>query len=217
MSDAALIDESRRERDSRQRWAVPGSSHDRIVRFAKIALPSAVGMLIAFLALAPLDRGSEVSFILDKKKVDNAPERMRVEAARYVGEDNRGQRFEVTARSALQRSSEVPTVDINGMVARLALSQGPVTVAANHGRYDLDSQRVAIVGPVKVAGPDGYKLSTSDVLVDLKARQVRSDRGVSGEMRLGTFTAGRMRADLGTRTIVLDGGTRLKIVQGGVR
>jgi lipopolysaccharide export system protein LptC len=111
----------------------------------------------------------------------------------------------------------VPVVDINAMVARLALAQGPVIVSADQGRYDLDTQRVDINGPVRVDGPDGYKLTTSDVLVDLKQRQVRSDKAVQGQMRLGTFTAGRMRADLGTRTIVLDGGTRLKIVQGGVR
>ena len=36
------------EREVKQRWAVPGSSHDRIIRFAKVALPSGVGALIAF-------------------------------------------------------------------------------------------------------------------------------------------------------------------------
>ena len=63
-------------------------------------------MLIAVLALAPLDKHGDVSFILDKKKVENAPERMRVETARYVGTDNKGQKFEITANRAIQRSSE---------------------------------------------------------------------------------------------------------------
>jgi lipopolysaccharide export system protein LptC len=206
-----------RDRAVRQRWAVPGSFHDRVIKFAKVALPSAVGVLIALLAMAPLDKEGDVSFILDKNKVDNAPERMRVESARYVGEDNRGQKFEITAQAALQRSSDEPIVDIRGMLARLGLAQGPLTVAANHGRYDLDAQEVAVDGPVRVIGPDGYRLATRDVLVDFRERKVSSDHGVSGSMRLGSFTAGRMRADLGTRTIVLDGGTRLKIVQGAVR
>lgn len=217
MSDAALREGRGRERGARQRWAVPGSSHDRVVRFAKIALPTGVGMLIAFLALAPLDRGSDVSFILDKTKVDNAPERMRVEAARYVGEDNGGRKFEVTAKSALQRSSDVPTVDISGMVARLGLERGPVTIAASTGRYDLESQQVNVKGPVRVAGPDGYRLTTSDVLLDLKARQVRSDGAVRGEMELGQFSAGSLSVDLAERKVVLGNGARLKIVQGGIR
>ena len=44
-----------------------------------------------------------------------------------------------------------------------------------------------------------------------------SDGGVSGRMELGEFHAGRLRANLENRTIVLDGGTRLKIMQGKVR
>jgi lipopolysaccharide export system protein LptC len=205
------------EREVKQRWAVPGSSHDRIIRFAKVALPSGVGALIAFLALAPLDKSGDISFILDKNEVESAPERMRVEQARYIGEDNRGQKFQITANRALQRTSDQPIVDIWGMLARFGLTQGPVTVAADQGRYNLDEQQVSVVGPVRVAGPDGEQLVTNNVTVDLKQNVVRGDGGVSGRMELGQFQAGRLRADLNSRTIVLDGGTRLKIVQGAVR
>jgi lipopolysaccharide export system protein LptC len=212
MSEAASKD-----RIVKQRWAEPGSAHDKLVRWTKIALPSAVGVLIAILTLAPLDKKSDVSFILDKKKVENAPERMRVEAARYVGTDNKGQQFTMTANRAIQRSSDVPLVDISGMFAQLALAQGPLLIAANQGRYNIDTQRVAIVGPVRVAGPDGYQLATRDVTVDLKQRHLASAGPVSGQMRLGQFQAGQLRADLGERKVVLDNGARLKIVQGAVR
>jgi lipopolysaccharide export system protein LptC len=212
MSEAAV-----RERTVKQRWAVPGSAHDRIVRWFKIALPSAVGVLIAVLALAPLDRHGDVSFILDKKKVENAPERMRVETARYVGADDKGQKFEITAQRAVQRSSEVPIVDMEGMFARLALASGPLMIAANQGQYDLDRQKVDVDGPVRVVGPDGYRLETRDVSVDMKSRQLQSAGPVAGQMRLGQFQAGQLHADLGSRTVVLDGGARLKIVQGAVR
>ncbi|HEX2803063.1 MAG TPA: LPS export ABC transporter periplasmic protein LptC [Sphingomicrobium sp.] len=206
-----------RGREVRQHWAVPGSKHDRLIRIAKVALPVAVGVLIAFLALAPLDRSGDVSFILDKNKVDNAPERMRVDTARYTGEDNEGRRFEVVARSAVQQSSDLPIVDIRGMLARLWLAQGPVTIVANAARYDIDRQLVKVLGPIRVAGPDGYRLATSDVSVDLKAREVTGSGGVQGEMSLGRFTAGRLRADLAERKVVLDQGARLKITQGAVR
>ena len=212
MSEAAV-----KERAHKQDWAVPGSRHDRLIRFAKIALPSAVGVLIAFLALAPLDREGDVSFILDKNKVDNAPERMRVEEARYVGEDNKGQKFQIVAQRALQQTSDVPVVDIWGMLARLGLAQGPLSITADRARYHLDDQKVQVQGPVRVAGPDGYQLATSNVLVDMKNRNLESRSGVSGRLELGEFQAGRLRADLGERTVVLDGGARLKIVQGAVR
>src|SRR3982750_3557157 len=147
MSEAAT-----REREVKQRWAEPGSGHDRIVRLTKIGLPSAVGVLIAVLAIAPLDRKGDVSFILDKKKVQSAQERMRVESAKYIGSDDKGQKFVINAKNAIQRSSEVPVVDINGMLAQLQQPQGPVTIVANTGKYNLDSKRVLISGPVNVAG-----------------------------------------------------------------
>ena len=212
-----MSDLANQERATKQRWAIPGSSHDRLVRFAKIALPSAVGVVIAFLAMAPLDKSGDVSFILDKNQVENAPERMRVEQARYVGEDNRGQKFQIVANRALQRSSEQPVVDIWGMLAKFGLAQGPVTVAANQGRYNIDEQKVAVQGPVRVAGPEGEQLLTRDVTVDLKQNTMTSQGRVTGRMKLGQFEAGRLRANLGDRTVVLDGGTRLKIVQGAVR
>lgn len=212
MSDAAL-----RKKTVRQRWAIPGSTHDKLVRWSKIVLPSAVGVLIAILMLAPLDKRGDVSFILDKKKVDSAPERMRVEAARYTGIDNKGQQFTIRANRAIQQSSDVPLVNIEGMFARLGLTNGPVVLAANKGRYDIDRSRIDIIGPIAVVGPDNYRLKTSDVSVDMKARHLESRGPVSGSMRLGTFQAGQLEADMGERTVSLQGGARLKIVQGAVR
>ena len=132
MSDAAV-----RRRADQQRWANPGSAHDKIVRWSKIMLPAGVGALIAILAFAPLQKEGDVSFILDKKKVENVNERMRVETARYVGADNKGQQFEIIARQALQRSSEIPVVDIQGMFARLALAQACFEFIPTRAMLDL--------------------------------------------------------------------------------
>jgi lipopolysaccharide export system protein LptC len=201
----------------KQIWAIPGSAHDRLVRWSKVLLPAAVGILIAILALAPLGKKGDVSFILDKKKVENAHERMRVEEARYTGVDDKGQKFLIVANNAIQPSSDVPIVNINGMFAQLEQQPTPLQLGANKGRYNLDTQKILIDGPVRVTGGDGYQLATRDVTVDMKQRQMQSAGPVSGAMRLGQFQAAQMKADLNTRTVVLDGGARLKIVQGAVR
>ena len=212
-----MADGASRQRAANQRWAEPGSAHDRLIKWTKIVLPSAVGVLVAILALAPLDKKGDVSFILDKKKVDSAPERMRVEEARYTGTDDKGQQFTMTAGRAVQRNSDTPLVDINGMYAKLSLDQGPLLIAANQGRYNLDTQQVAVDGLITVNGADGWHLQTRDVTVDLKQRQLASHGPAEGQMRLGQFRANRIRADLGAHNVVLDGGARLKIVQGAVR
>ena len=41
-----MADAETRERIVKRRWAEPGSGHDQIVRWSKILLPGAVGVLI---------------------------------------------------------------------------------------------------------------------------------------------------------------------------
>lgn len=241
MSDAADL-----QRQRAQSWAEPGSRHDKVVGTLKIGLPLAVGVVGAIFLALPLTEQQEVSFILDKKDVGRAEERMKIEAARYSGTDNEGQPFVLNADRAVQRTSDVPIVDINGMRARLGLRQGPATIQALTGRYDLDRQQVLVSGPVRVSGPEGEQLLTRNVLIDLKSRQVRStgqisgripagtfdagnlsadlgtrqvalNKGVTGTVSLGDYSATRVRADLNNRTVVLDGGARLKITPGTVR
>jgi len=212
MSEAAL-----RKHEAQRHWAEPGSRHDAIVRYAKFGLPIVAAIFLLVLAIAPFDQRGDVSFILDKKEVDKAAERMRIETARYSGEDDKGNKFEITAERAIQQSSDQPIVSIEGMQARLGLEQGPLLMAARQGRYDLDTHKVEVVGPVRVVGADGYRLETRDVTVDLKQRSVVSHGPASGAMRLGQFQAGSLSADLGERKIVLGGGARLKIIQGAVR
>ena len=206
-----------RKHEIKRHWAEPGGRHDAVIRAVKFGLPVVIVLLIILLSIAPFDRRGDVSFILDKNKVDEAKERMRVEQARYVGEDNKGQKFEIVADRAVQQSSNVPVVMIEGMRARLNLSRGPLSIVALKGRYDLEGEEVSVDGPVRVVGPDGYNLLTRDVQVDLDARTMQSRGAVNGEMRLGEFQAGNLSADLDERVIRLNNGVRLKIRQGAVR
>jgi len=217
MSRTVLSEAANRKQEIKRHWAEPGSRHDALIRAIKYGLPVIIVVLVFLLAIAPFEKRGDVSFILDKNKVDEARERMRVEQARYIGEDNKGQKFEIVADRAVQQSSDVPVVVIEGMRARLNLARGPLSIAALKGRYDLEQEEMLIDGPVRVAGPDGYRLATSDVRVDLDKRTMESKGPVSGSMELGQFQAGHLRADLDERTVNLDGGVRLKIHQGAVR
>ena len=212
MSEAAV-----RARVRKQGWAAPGGVHDAVVRFLKVALPVAIGVLFAFLLLAPLSKGDEISFLLDKNRVAVAEERMRVQAARYRGQDVQGRPFTIDARQAVQATSADPIVDIMGMAAQIRLEEGPAVLRATQARYNLETEKVQVPGPITVRTADGYQLDTRDVLVDLNARTLASQQRVEGRMPLGTFSADRMTADLQTRVVRLDGRARLHIVQGGIR
>lgn len=206
-----------RERAVKRHWAEPGSRHDFVVRAVKYGLPLLIAGVLALLVIAPFDKRGDTSFILDKNKVAEAPERMRVESARYTGEDDQGQTFLIIAERALQPTSNVPIVHIQGMSAQLNMARGPLSIGADKGIYDLDKEVVNVPGVIAVRGPDGYSLNTSNVSVDLNKRSMQSGGPVQGTMELGEFSAGRLSADLDERTVRLDGGVRLKIRQGAVR
>lgn len=206
-----------RERVHKRDWAAPGGAHDYLIRLMKIALPAAIGVVLAFLAFAPLEEKQEVSFILDKDKVEHAEERMRVEAAQYRGQDSRGRPFVLDARSALQQSSAVPVVDVRDMTARILFDEGPARLRALQARYDMETDKVEVTGPIRFAAADGYTMTTRDVTVDLRERTLASRGPVDGRMPLGRFSADRLEVDLPERRAVLSGRARLHIVQGGVR
>lgn len=211
MPDAAI------HRTPRQLWALPGGRHDKLMALLSFLLPVAVGVLAAFLVMAPIYTSGDVSFVLDKNKVEVAKERMKIQAAQYRGQDAKGQAFTLNAGSAVQRSSADPVVELRTLDARLDLADGPAQLVANQGRYDMDTERVHVDGPIRFTGPDGYNLNTRDATVDLKARRLQSGGAVDGTVRQGTFTANRLHADLEARTVTLDGNARLRIRPRGPR
>lgn len=207
MSEAAIS-----ARSHRRHWAAPGSAHDRLIATLRIILPALVGVVAALMVFLPLTVGGDVSFVLDKNKVEIAKERLRVDSADYRGLDDKGQPFVVRAQSAVQKSATDPDVHINDLSARIQLTDGPATLAAPSGRLNLNQQQLAVDGPITVDGPDGYSLATNAATVDLRSRTITGDNGVDGTVRQGTFKADAMEADLDNRIVRLNGHVRLRIV-----
>ena len=207
-----MSEQGRRERSARQVWAAPGSRHDRLITVARLVLPGAIGVLAAFLVTAPLTAGGDVSFVLDKNKVQVARERLKIQAANYRGQDTRGRSFSLAAQSAVQRSSAEPIVQLNRLAAAIRMPDGPATLEADTGRYDMNSEQVALDGPLHFRGPNGYDLQTRAATLDLRQRTLKSGGAVTGRVPQGTFSANSMRADLTERTVTLQGDARLRIV-----
>jgi len=205
---------ARQMRSARQIWAAPGSRHDRMIGFLRITLPMAIGVLAAFLVMAPLTRSGDASFLLAKNNVAVAQERLKIEQASYRGQDSKGQPFELTANSAIQKSSAEPIVRMNGLAAEIGLADGPARIVAGQGRYNMTSERVALDGPITFQSANGYQLDTSNATVDLKSRTMQSQGAVKGSAPQGTFSADHMSANLENRSVSLDGHARLRIVPG---
>lgn len=197
-----------RERSKRQQRATGGGSYDTLLKLVKWGLPLIVGALVAILVLAPLLKGDEVSFVLNKDDVDKAEERMRLTEALYRGEDNKGQAFSVQADSAVQRTSKVPVVEMKDLTADIQLSDGPTSIKAADGSYNIDKEVVTIPGQLDFKSAGGYALSVANVAMDLNTQSLSSTGEVSGTMPLGEFWGNMLQADLDRQTVDVQGGVR---------
>ena len=209
-----LSDAARADRRRLRVWARPGSSHDRIIALARVALPATGAILALALGLAPVTSGREISFVLSKDHVSRAAERMRVTSALYRGQDDKGQAFALSAASAVQAHSSDPTVKLKTLTANIGLPSGKATLTAPDGDYNMTDQKVALNGPVAFRSQDGYRIDTHDVDLDMKTRRIDSRTPVTGSLPLGKFSADHMSADLADKAVVLTGHARLHIVQG---
>lgn len=198
-------------RSERQHWAAPGSAHDHLVAVLRIVLPSAVGVVAALMVFLPLTSGGDVSFVLDKNKVEVSKERLKVQSASYRGQDNKGQPFVLTAESALQKSATESLVDMQKLMAELQTPDGLAKLIAPSGKFNPVSQQMDVNGPITFAGPNNYTLISNGATVDLKTKKMQGKNGVSGTVPQGTFTADNMSADLDGRVVTLDGRARLRI------
>ena len=200
-------------------WAAPGGPHDRFVRLLKLALPAAIGVLMAYLLLSPLAKGQEISFILDKNKVEVAKERMRVQAAQYQGPGQ--SRPPVHDQRPLGGAGDARAIRSSTSTAwprRSTLDTGPATLAARTARYNMENETVAVVGPDPVLV--GRRLSAADA-----RRRDRPQPPHAGEPRARSTAACRSAVSRPTgspptfpaATSQLSGRARLHIVQGSLR
>lgn len=212
MSQAADI-----QRSSREKFAAPGGRHDRLIRVLRVLLPSVIGALLAVLAFSPFTNNREMSFVLDKGDVSKAKERMRVNNAIYRGEDSKGRPFTLSAGSAVQKSSREPIVRMSDLMGRLTMDNGPASISAAQGYYDMKEEKVQVEGLLSFSNSDGFNLTASNVQFLLKPQTMQSLGPVSGSTNVGTFRAGRMTADVEKRIVRLEGGAQLQINQGAIR
>jgi lipopolysaccharide export system protein LptC len=205
------------ERTQKRGWAQPGGSHDKLIRVLKIGLPALIGVILAFLFFSPLSEKQEVSFLLDKHKVGTADERLKLTAVTYRGQDDTGRPFILSARSGVQQTSANQVVDISDMQAQMQLDTGPARLQAPRAQYLMERDHVNVLGPLTFTTADGYRMQTSNVNVDMRARTMQSRGAVQGQMPLGHFSADQMHVDMPSRRVVLTGRARLHIVQGALR
>lgn len=212
-----MSEQADKERTLRQFFAAPGGRHDRLVRILRVGLPSIIGVLVAMLVVSPFSNTQEMSFVLAKDEVNMAKERMRLTNAMYRGEDSRGRPFTLRGGSAVQKSSSEPVIRLTDLSGQILMANGPAQLVAGQGSYNLETEKVRVEGPLSYTGGDGFSLTANNVEFAMKTRQIESFGPVNGAMKVGAFSAGKLRADVDARIVRLEGGAHLRINQNAIR
>ncbi len=123
---------------------------------------------------------------------------MRVESARYVGTDNKGQKFD-------DRRQQCDSAKFGRADRRYQRHVRPARAGARPAADCARTRRATISTRSKWRSTarcgsrarTATASTTRDVTVDLKQRKLASSGPVAGQMRLGQFQAGQLKADLG--------------------
>jgi lipopolysaccharide export system protein LptC len=197
----------------RQRGPRIGGAYDRFVALMKDTLPIGALLLLLTLLILPFMQDREFSFILDKRKVAAAGERLRMEAPLYRGTDSKGRAFILQAARAVQKSSKDPTLVLEKLKATLQMKDGNAELTADTGSFDLKKERLTVSGIITLRRSDGYRFAARDVMVDLNSRTAWSSKAVEGDGPFGHFRAGSFKLNLDDMSLVFGNRASLRITQ----
>lgn len=187
----------------------------RLALWLKRVLPIAVAAALALVVLWPMLQNTGTNITLSYKDIEAHGEEIRMTGAKYAGTDAKNRPFEISADLAVQDSPKAMAVNLDGVQASIDLGdQGKVTVLGRKGIYRPKEEQLDVKGGIELTSDTGYRLSATNAQVDLRTGQGRSDLPVSGAAPFGAFAADSFEINVHDRTLVLDGGVKVRLEPG---
>ena len=188
--------------------------YSRVVAVLKVGLPLIALALLAGLFLSPREeQGGGVVF--SPGDVEAFGEGLRISNPTFTGTTRADERFHFTAELVVPDAAPPERAAITRPAGTIELEGGPVvTVEAERGELHLPSQRLDLVGDVRIETSDGYRLDTEKATLDLRSGAFVAGDAVEGTGPLGTITSQSLHvapaAETGeARRFSFSGGVRL--------
>lgn len=167
------------------------AQYSRFVQRMKIALPAVAGVILLLVLLLPQLRGDSDRFrvgVKNLKEITN--DTLSMINARYVGEDDQGHPYTLTAASAKERSTEDKAIDLVSPKADLTTNDGQwLKITATSGVYDRNQQILDLAGQVDVYQQQGYEMHSTAARILIKDHVATGDKPVTGKGSFGTIEA----------------------------
>lgn len=168
---------------------VPGNRYSRRVALLKVALPAIGGSMLLLVVVWP-----RVAPLFDRFRfaaIDLREAReLRMINPRYVGTDRDGHPFVVTAAVGRQVPQRDDVMSLDGPVANLQSHSGAkITITANTGVYQTQTQYLDMFGKVTVTHENGSTFVTDSARLDAANDAAEGHAPVEGHGPQGDITA----------------------------
>ncbi|MGB0747437.1 MAG: LPS export ABC transporter periplasmic protein LptC [Magnetospiraceae bacterium] len=200
------------------------SGYARWTSNLKTALAAGAVMLVILVLAWPEISGKDTRIRLGGDPTEKSPQSLQDSAditvanARYLGTDENGRPFKVTAEVARNIGETASRVELTAPEANIELSDTSwVSAAAGKGLYDRETENLYLDGGVTVSNEAGYRVTTESAEIDLEAATAVGTAPVTGSGPLGDLSGEGFAIENGGRTLRLTGKSRVLIRVGDLK
>jgi len=178
-------------------------AHSRVVAVLRWLLPTLILAMLGLLGAFVVGQALRAAAARPK----DLPTEIRMISPHFLGRDNQGRAFNLSARLAVRDDSDMQRVHLTAPVMMLDMdSDHAKTLTADRGVYDEDTRMLRLDGHVRVDDSTDSTAGTSEALVDTRAGTVAGVHGFSAAGPMGQIEAGSYTALQRGQTIVMHGG-----------
>lgn len=183
------------------------TGYSRFVATMKLALPVVAVVLIALVMIWPHIHGKDTRFQIGFSGIEaREATDLNMVNARYLGADDKGQPFVVTADLARNATPTAAQIDLDMPKADVTLKDNTWLVAtANTGKYAPTEKTLDLNGAVTLFHDAGYELRTSSARISLTTGEANGNEPVAGQGPFGNMNSDGFYLSTDTNTLVFTG------------
>jgi lipopolysaccharide export system protein LptC len=182
--------------------------HTRLVHALRWVMPVGIvallGLLAAFVAAEAM-RSAHAG-------IKDVPTEIRMVNPHFVGRDDQGRSFNMSARQAAREDADMQRVDLVAPVMIMDMDgPRPKTLTADRGVYDESTRLLRLHGHVRIDDSAASTVATEDAVVDTKAGTVTGKSAIAANSPTGAVQAGSYTVDEHSQHVILRGGVHGQI------
>lgn len=192
------------------------SGYSRFVTTMKLALPVVALLLVGLVMIWPHIHGKDNRFQIGFSGIEaREATDLNMVNARYLGSDNQGQPFVITADLARNATPSAAQIDLEMPKADITLKDSSwLVLTANTGRYAPAERNLDLSGAVTLFHDAGYEIRTPSARISLATGEANGYEPISGQGPFGNMRAEGFYMSTASGTLVFTGKSHVTFYPG---